>query len=253
MSYESHTVSTADNVSISFDHYHQSMCEAVVIVCHGFFQSKETPTFRRMSEALAGERDVVAMDFRGHGRSEGFYAFSAYEGQDLEAVLRWAGKRYARIGIIGFSLGGAIAINTASRRPEKIHSLIAVSAPAVFEEIEFHWWTLEAMRAGIQGLEPGVGCRPGRLFLAKDRPIERIAGLSDTPVLFMHGTRDPIVGEGHSHRLYAAAKEPKRLEIIKGGGHAQMLFRDNPEGFLRFVNDWFRKTLPGPLAEAQPA
>ena len=238
---KAHTIATADNVSISFNHYTQGQREAVVIICPGFFQSKETPTFRRIAEALAIEQDVVAMDFRGHGRSDGFYTFLAYEGQDLEAVLRWVGARYARIGIIGFSLGGAIAINTASRHPEKIRSLIAVSAPASFEEIEFHWWTPEAMRAGIQGLEPGVGCRPGSLFLAKDRPLERVAGLSDTSVLFMHGTGDPIVGEGHSRRLYAAAKEPKRLEIIEGGGHAQTLFRDDPEGFLRLVNDWFRR------------
>lgn len=133
----SNTVITTDHVTISFDRFGNGRHETVVLICPGFFQSKETTTFRRLTQSLAEGRDVLAMDFRGHGRSEGFYTFSAQEGKDLEAVLHWARERYTRIGIIGFSLGGAIAINTLSSHPEQIMSLIVVSAPAVFEEIEF--------------------------------------------------------------------------------------------------------------------
>jgi peptide-methionine (R)-S-oxide reductase len=256
------TVIARDGVRLSVDRYGDGARGAALILCHGFFKSKETPTFRRLSRALAERVDVVAMDFRGHGRSSGLFTFSARESADLEAVLEWARGRYARLGVLGFSLGGAIAINTVSRRPETIRSLIAVSSPAAFEDIEFKWWTPEAIRCGIEGLEPGAGCRPGSLFLAKARPIESVRRLAGIPTLFIHGTRDATVGVEHSRRLYAAASEPKRLEIIDGGSHAEALFRRDPQRFLGLVEAWISRTLlsiaaallllPSPLG-AEPA
>ena len=236
-------VEARDGVAVSFDLYWMDGREAAVIVCPGFFKSKETPVFHRISSALAEERDVVCMDFRGHGRSGGLYTFSAQESSDLDAVLGWAAARYRRIGVLGFSLGAAIAINTVSRTPGGVRSLIAVSAPSSFEQIEYKWWTLRAIRGGIRGLEPGAGFRPGNPFLKKERPIERMNSLNGIPTLFIHGSRDAIVGVRHSHRLYAAAAEPKRLEIIESGSHAEGLFRDDPKRLSGLANDWFAQTL----------
>ena len=51
---------TCDRMRISVDVYAETAHDVAVIVCPGFFQSKETATFRRMSEALAqGGRDVI--------------------------------------------------------------------------------------------------------------------------------------------------------------------------------------------------
>lgn len=238
-----HRVSTVDHVEISVDLYRRADRQTAVIVCPGFFQSKDASTFQRLAGALADQHDVLCMDFRGHGRSGGLYTFSAREGADLEAVLTFARAHYHRLGILAFSLGGAIAINTVSQSPEKIGSLIAVSAPSSFEDIEFKWWTPEAMRTGLDGLELGAGCRPGNLFLEKERPIDRLKQLAPIPVLFIHGTRDVIVGVEHSRRLYAAVSEPKRLEIVEGGSHAEALFRDEPQRFSRLINDWYAQTL----------
>jgi pimeloyl-ACP methyl ester carboxylesterase len=238
-----HYVLTSDGVRISFSLLRSPEEETALVVCPGFFKSKETATFRRLSEALAEERDVVTMDFRGHGRSGGRYTFSAREGSDLEAVLAWMEPRYRAIGVLGFSLGAAIAINTVSRRPGNVRCLIAVSAPAVFRDIEFKWWTPEAIRRGVLGLRPGAGCRPGSLWLKKEKPLERIARLASMPVLLIHGTRDMIVDAKHSRRLYAAAREPKRLEIIEQGSHAEAMFQDRPEEFVAMVSAWFKPAL----------
>lgn len=243
---QSSTVTAPDGVAIAVDRYGDAGRRSALVICPGFFKSKQTATFQRLARALAdgGAYDALCMDFRGHGSSGGRYCFSAKEGADLEAVLAFARARYAHLGLLGFSLGAAIAINTASRHPEGIRSLIAVSAPCVFGEIEFKWWTPEAIRRGIQGLEPGAGCRPGNLFLKKDRPVERVAQLSPIPALFIHGTGDVIVDARHSRHLYAAASEPKRLELINGGSHAEALFRDEPQRFLGLVTGWLAKTLP---------
>ena len=236
------TVTTRDGVQVSLDVYPRGR-DTAVLICPGFFQSKDTPTFQRMSRVLDEVFDVLAMDFRGHGRSSGRYTFSVKEGADLEAVLDWASPRYRWLGIMGFSLGGAVMLNTLSRRPQAAHSLIAVSAPSAFEDIEFKFWTPEAMRTGILGLEAGAGCRPGSPLLTKERPVESVARVSGAPVLFIHGTHDVIVGVDHSRRLFAAAREPKRLEIIEQGSHAEALFRDDPEGFARLVNGWWIEKL----------
>ena len=246
MDCETSTVSTTDSIKVSVDLYRQGERQTVVIICPGFFQSKDTPTFKRLAQTLTNQHDVLCMDFRGHGRSTGLYTFSALEGADLEAVLRWAWEHYQHVGILGFSLGAAIAINTVTRHLDQVHSLIAVSAPSSFEEIEFKFWTPEAMRTGVLGLEPGVGCRPGNLFLTKAQPLDSVQHLKGLPILFVHGTRDVIVGVDHSRRLYAAAAEPKRLEIIAGGSHAEALFRDDPERFTRLVQAWLNETLLNP-------
>ena len=243
MQHTSYTVTTTDHVTISFDCFGDGRYEAAILICPGFFQSKDTATFQRLSRTLAKNSDVLAMDFRGHGRSSGLYTFSAGEGADLEAVLAWARERYQRVGMLSFSLGAAITINTVAQHPNWVHSVVVVSAPAAFEEIEFRWWTAEAMRTGVQGLEPGAGCRPGNMWLKKERPLENVQRLKPTPVLFIHGTRDAIVGVAHSQRLYAAASEPKRFELIQGGSHAEALFRDDPKRFLDLVNAWYVQTL----------
>ena len=237
------TVTTTDRILVSVDHYQGSRGDAALIICPGFFQSKDTATFQRLSQALAAVCDVVAMDFRGHGRSGGLFTFSAREGADLEAVLTWARPRYPRLVVMGFSLGAATAINTLARSADGVRGLITVSAPSCFEEIEFKWWTPEAMRTGADGLEAGAGCRPGNLWLAKERPVETVQRLQEVPTLFIHGTHDVIIDVRHSHRLHAAAPGPKHLEIVEGGSHAEALFRDDPEGFLRLVTPWLARTL----------
>jgi len=238
-------VTAADGVPIAVDCYSRGERRSALVVCPGFFKSKQTATFQRLSRALAdgGVHDVLCMDFRGHGRSGGRYTFSAKEGADLEAVLAWARARYAHLGLLGFSLGAAIAINTVSRHPEGVRSLVAVSAPCAFEAIECKWWMPEAIRRAIQGLRPGAGCRPGNPFLAKERPLERVGRMASVAVLFIHGTRDVIVDARHSRRLYAAAAEPKRLLLIEGGSHAEALFRDEPQRFVELVSGWLAQTL----------
>ena len=237
-----HQVVTADGVQISFDLYREAGRDAAIVICPGFFQSKDTPTFQRLASALSSQCDVICMDFRGHGKSTGLFAFSAYEQADLNAVLDWVGKQYSRIGILGFSLGAATAINVASHR-HGLRTLITVSAPSSFEEIEFKWWTPEAIKTGVHGLEPGAGFRPGNLWARKERPIDNIKRVAPVPILLIHGTSDQTVLYRHSERLYQEAREPKRLVLIQGGGHAEDLFRRDPEQFLPPIQEWLTTTL----------
>jgi len=215
-----------------------------LVICPGFFQSKDTQRFRDLSRALSRAFDFVAMDFRGHGRSTGGYTFGAKEMLDLEAVLAWARPQWARIGVLGFSMGGTIALNEVAEH-HNADSVVAVSALMAFEEVENRWWDPRALQMALNNWDPRCGVRPGNPLLPKPAPRDRVDRLAPIPVLFIHGTEDPIVALRHSEVLFAKAREPKRLEIISGGGHAEELFRQFPERFVTLVTDWFAQSLPG--------
>ena len=238
-----HEVMTRDRVRISMSLRHGPSGTGVVVICPGFFQSAQTPTFQQLADALADAQDILTLDFRGHGRSKGFYTFSAKETYDLEAVLDWARSRYRSIGLLGFSLGGAVAINMAGRRPGWVQSLVAVSAPCAFEEMELKFWVPRSLKTNMQGFERGAGCRPGNPLLGKERPIQSVGKLRQVSTLFVHGELDTIISPQHSRRLYEAAPEPKRLAIIPEGGHAEALFRETPRQFVQLINGWYAATL----------
>ena len=139
-------VLTEDNQRIYFDHY-QNGRDKVVIIAHGFFNSKEAILLKALGRELSGSYDVIIMDFRGHGSSPGLFYWTTKEYLDLQAVLDHAAKKYKDIGVIGFSLGAATSIITASQT-DKIKSLIAVSAPADFQKIEYHFWELDIEKIG---------------------------------------------------------------------------------------------------------
>lgn len=239
----SYCVTAEDGTSIPFDLYCDTPPRTtLLIVCPGFWQSKQSPIMQRMAWALAERADVVCIDFRGHGASRAWYTFSAKEHLDLEAVLSWAKARYAHLALIGCSLGGAIALNAAAR-VGGVRAIITLGTPAAFEAVEFRWWHPEAIRSGLRSLGPGTGTRPAWPWMRKLRPVDSVAALAGTPLFFIHGTDDPIVSSRHSERLYAAAKDPKRLELIEGGGHAEHLFRQTPGRLLALIGEWLTQTL----------
>ncbi len=215
---------------------------AAVIVAPGFFQSKETGTFKRIERDLSPDFDVISMDFRGHGKSGGLYTFSAKETEDLKAVADYArAAGYGRVGALGFSYGGTIAILEAAEH-RNLDSLVCVGSPMASEEVEFKWWTFDAMKLGLKGLELGAGVRAGNPYLRKTKAIDAVAGVS-APMFFIHGEKDPTVGARHSLCLHEKASGQKQIRLFSQGSHAEELYRQYPEEFMRLVKDWFRKTL----------
>ncbi len=243
---ESHDfVMTADGKRIALIHLKGDFSK-VVIIAHGFYNNKETFLFRRIAEAFSKEYDVIMFDFRGHGKSSAVFTWTAHEQKDLRAVIAYAKEHhYAKIGVIGFSFGAAIALIEASCQ-QNIDSLIAVSAPADLGNIDYHFWEKDMwedlkLNLGIKGR--GKGIRPGNPSLEKIRPIDIVAKISPTPVLFVHGEKDWLIKPDHSQRLFEKANKPKALIIIKDGGHAERMFDVFPDQFMKICLDRFKETL----------
>ncbi|MBI4353436.1 MAG: alpha/beta fold hydrolase [Candidatus Omnitrophica bacterium] len=235
-------VTSGDGVKISIRHCRGGK-KAAVVIAPGFFTGKDTRTYRRLEGDLKDVFDVVSMDFRGHGRSEGRYAYSAKEKEDLKAVIGYArDSGHKKIGVLGFSYGGAIAILEAAEYKD-VDSLVCAGSPMASGEIEFKWWTWEGLKLGLWRWERGKGVRSGNPFLAKVRPLDVVASVSPIPILFIHGTGDPTVDVRHSRMLYEAAREPKAIKIFEKGSHAEEIYRRFPAEFIQTVKEWFGKTL----------
>jgi pimeloyl-ACP methyl ester carboxylesterase len=82
-------------------------------------------------DALPGHR-LIAPDLPGHGASSGRpgpYSFRQ-SADDVYELLDSIGVD--RVGIIGLSGGGITALHMATRQPERVTRLVAISAPASF-------------------------------------------------------------------------------------------------------------------------
>jgi len=237
-------VMTEDGKRIAVRHSKNGFSK-VVIIAHGFYNNKDSALFKGIAGAFSKGYDVISFDFRGHGKSSHVFTWTAHEQKDLRAVIAYAKVLYSKVGVIGFSLGAAIALLEAGRH-DGINSVIAVSSPADLREINYHFWEKDMLKdlelnLGTKGR--GKGVRPGNPFLKKTRPIDVVDKISPIPVLFLHGEKDWLVKPEHSQRLFDRAKEPKALTIMNDGGHAERMFDAFSDQFMKICSERFKDTL----------
>lgn len=106
----------------------------LAVLCHGLEGSVEAGYMRGMADALErGGWDVAGWNYRGCGGVENRRMRSYHSGEsgDLAAVLAHVGRDYDRVAVVGFSLGGNIALKCAGegRCPATLAAVVAVSAP----------------------------------------------------------------------------------------------------------------------------
>ncbi|HJU87502.1 MAG TPA: alpha/beta fold hydrolase [Gemmatimonadota bacterium] len=221
----------------------------VVVVMHGYRGEKSDVL--GMSTALwrAGF-DVLLFDFRGRGRSAPAPITMGFrETADLSAALDWTLARVpdARIGLLGFSMGGVVAILGAD---ERVRAIVADSVFASQRELLAHAADRDARRF-LRGWVPGSAFLPamewwhrrsGRPRFDEIAPVRRVPALAGTPILFIHGTRDHWIPTEHARRLLAAAPVTSESWLVDGAVHCGAYFLDR-RGYCRRVADFFERHL----------
>lgn len=233
---------TDDNIKIAINHYN-GQNDSVIIICPGWFMTKDSKSFLDLAKDLNKNFDIIAMDFRGHGKSEGFYTFTAKEERDLNAVINYSKNqcKYKQIYLLGFSLGGALALITSSKTPD-INKVITVSAPTDFLKIENRMYSPNAWIPTLfQKFEPKrwLTIRPGLITLKKEKPIDIVKNIK-VPTLFIAGENDPTVFPWHTKKLYENAQCRKNYILMKNAKHAEDLYIDYPKDFINLCNDWLK-------------
>jgi pimeloyl-ACP methyl ester carboxylesterase len=79
--------------------------------------------------ALAEKRQVIAVDLQAHGRTADIDRPLRYElmADDIAALIKHLG--IPKADVMGYSLGGGVALRTAIQHPEAVRKLVIVSAP----------------------------------------------------------------------------------------------------------------------------
>jgi len=238
-------LTTVDHQRISFQHF-KNGCQAVIIIAHGYFNSKQALILQQLAQALGGEYDIFMFDFRGHGKSSGVFTWTSREGNDLRAVLDFISPQYSKIGLVAFSIGASISINFLAN-DKRVDSFICVSAPSDMSKIDYWVWPLDWKDNAAYILFNsrgwiGKGVRPGPFWLSKEKPIDNVSKIT-IPIMFIHGSRDWVIRPWHSKSLYQKASGIKKISFIENGSHAEYLMRDYPEQFVVEARNWFLNTL----------
>jgi len=119
-----------------------------LVLLHGGFGSVEM--FGPNVDLLAAGRRVIGVDLQSHGRSPVADRPMRFEtmAEDIAALIKEL--KLERASIMGFSLGGAVALRTAIQHPELVERLVLVST--VFKRSGWH----PEMTAGMDAMGPEV-------------------------------------------------------------------------------------------------
>ena len=196
---------------------------------------------------------VVTYGWRGTPGSDAApHTLGANERRDLRAVLDAVGDRLgaAPIGLLGYSMGGAISISVGADDP-RVRAVCADSAFAdpvsLLGERIRHQFRLPA--AVLAGPVMALMARRTGVRLGEFRPITAVARLAPRPLLLIHGDADTSVPVEHGHRLCAAAGDPRDLWVLPGVGHVSGYFADRA-AYVRRVIDFFDHALGEAAAPA---
>ena len=98
-----------------------------VVLLHGAFMAISGDWNDWINE-LAKTRKVIAIDMQGHGRTGDIKRDITYENlsDDVAALLDYL--KIPSADIIGYSLGGGVAMQCAIRHPEKVRKVVSISA-----------------------------------------------------------------------------------------------------------------------------
>ena len=217
-----------------------------IVVCHGYNGSldadlKVAPMLNRAGFG------VLAFDFRGHGRSDGAIVSLGYhERQDLLGAVDWLqGRGVTRVGVLGFSMGGAVGLSTAPLHP-LIHVVVAdgafAEARTVIEGALRERYTPGPLTPWLAwAILQAMGWRVAAP-LAQADPLRVIGQLAPRAVLLIHGAQDSYVPMDSVRALYRAARPPKALWVVPEAGHREAA-QHRPDEYERRVVDFFQTYL----------
>jgi uncharacterized protein len=176
----------------------------VLLYLHGAKWNVEgsAPRIRRVRDLGFS---VLAIDYRGFGQSSGGLPSEQTAYEDARAAWAWLAQHYpdrARY-IFGHSLGGAVAIDLASRVDDESGTIVEgtfTSIPDVVSTMKWGWLPV------------------GPLITQRFDSMSKVAKVG-SPLLVVHGDNDRLIDSQLGRKLYDAAAGSKRFVLVEGGSH----------------------------------
>lgn len=242
LDYEDATIKTADGLALSSWYVPAKQpTDAAMLVLHGYPADKGDILPR--AAFLAEKYNLLLIDFRYFGKSAGSYtSVGPKEVEDaLAGIAYLKAKGNARIGIYGFSMGGAVALMTLDR--DAAVAVVVAEAPYANLRLvsEEPYRYLGPLRTLCAWLTAKAASAFMRLDVEQVSP-ERAASRTKVPVLLVHSRGDKVIPFRHAEILQDALKEDPGAEFWfpEGQSHGQP-----SEEFANRVNAFLIKHLPG--------
>jgi uncharacterized protein len=214
-------------------HIPEDISEKVPMVCifHGFTGNKMEPhfIFVKLSRMLEAKGIAsVRFDFGGSGESDGDFINMTLSGEFEEAkdILDYAKSLdfvdTSKIGVLGLSMGGAVASMLAGYRNDEVQSLCLWAPAGNMGELITSGRSeedLNAMRSA--GFWDAGGLLVGTDFLEDVLSLDIFAKAApyDKNVLLLHGDKDQAVPISTSERYLEIYGTRAVLHTIEGGDH----------------------------------
>ncbi|HEU4965831.1 MAG TPA: alpha/beta hydrolase [Bacilli bacterium] len=189
----------------------------IVIFAHGYSENRESAQVALQMARALNAKGIASLlfDFRGAGQSGGNEtSFGYYERNDLLGAIAYAKRLgYEQIGLVGFSMGAATALDIAPQFRE----VKAVVADSPYAKLDSY------LRDNMEKLSPlpYVKIHPDVVLLEARlltgikpedvQPIRSIQEMEHQAVFLIHAKRDPVIPYTESLKLKEAstAKETK--------------------------------------------
>lgn len=148
---------------------------------------------------------VLAVDYRGFGKSTPELPSETMAYEDARAAWDWLGRQYPGRPryIFGHSLGGAIAIELAAQVEDEHGTLVEgtfTSIPDVVSSFKWGWLPV------------------GPLITQRFDAVKRVPDIG-SPLLVVHGTNDTLIPPELGRKLFDAATGRKAFVLVEGGSH----------------------------------
>ena len=228
--------------------------EKTVIVLHGVGSSKQSAGVLTSAGMLNKSNfDVVVFDYQDHGSStclDKVHGAGVHEAYNTSAVIEWLveekNKTKENIGLLGFSLGAMVALNTHGLS-DNFSSSIVVDPPVDFdtilrEELEF------------QGV-PSIVASALRFFwftktgesIDDLTPEKALSNGNLQELLIISNLLDERVKPHHRDKLVSIAQKlgiPHSIKYYENYGHVENIWGSIDE-WENTIKNYFNRTLSG--------
>lgn len=221
---------------------------ATIVLLHGFGRSKEQLLPQANALNKAGF-NVFMFDFRGAGESGGKYlTFGGREHLDLVAAIEFLkhrpGMNLDKLGVLGFSMGGVVAMLKAADIPE-IKAMVINSTFARFKNVITS--NMKDYFKGIPFFPVGwlvilvIRFRTG-IWFTDINPILKVNALKQLPMMVIHGAHDRKVPLEDALEYHKAAPWLKEFWLVRQADHDD-LYEVSKEEYDEKVINFFRRYL----------
>jgi len=232
---------------------------ATMAVCllHGSGDHKTAYTWWMVDALLERGIATLLIDLDGHGDNPRVQRFPQIT-EDVTAAVSWLRKRYARVGVLGLSLGGCVAAR-AIADGVPVDALVVMEAPPRLQFTRADMW-----REGRALLRPNVltifqdsttyhiarswSTTPIRTAISTWDLIDGLDLLGSlqrisTPLLALYGSSDAIVKPAQALQVCDALPPGATFRLVPGASHLTLFLRPDIQ---QAVAAWFEQTMAEP-------